>query len=84
VSLSFDALPILLPSEQRAELEDLGVALRLVAAQATASAQAAEAAAPGTCLHCGGPTSPGATLCDGCDCSGDGCSECYPLDEDAT
>lgn len=78
-----DPLPRpLAPSEQRAELEPLGLALRRLTALATEDARAAEAASPGTCLHCGEPTARGATLCDGCESCGDDCEECGPLDED--
>lgn len=46
-SVAFDAAPILLPSEQRQELEQLGAALRLTTEQATQDARRFDVAPDG-------------------------------------
>lgn len=82
MSLAFDASPVVLIDEHREISQLLAEGMRLAVADAAASAHADEAAAPGTCVHCGGTTAPGAALCDDCGSGHDDCQECGPLDED--
>lgn len=86
MTLGFDAGPGLLIDEHRQISAALAEGMRLAVADAAASAQADEAAvtaAADDCIHCGGPTAPGAPLCDSCASGHEDCAECGPLDEDA-